>query len=164
MSHSFGKSSMDQYDTLHVDLQLTLTHAIALCEVDFSLIEGYRSPIKQFDYYKKGRKLNEKGKWVIVNSKQVITNVDGYNILGSHNHYPSKAVDIAIYIEGKPQLAYDPAHLAYVAACVIRSADILYSEGKITHKVRWGGDWNRNGDFTDSKLIDKPHLELYKPE
>lgn len=27
-------------------------------------------------------------------------------------------------------------------------------------KVRWGGDWNRNGDWRDEKSYDGPHFEL----
>lgn len=27
-------------------------------------------------------------------------------------------------------------------------------------KIRWGGDWNRNGDSKDEKFYDGPHFEL----
>jgi hypothetical protein len=36
-------------------------------------------------------------------------------------------------------------------------------EGLIQHKVRWGGNWDRDGDLADNTLYDRPHLEIYKP-
>ncbi|WP_232367585.1 M15 family metallopeptidase domain-containing protein [Alteromonas pelagimontana] len=44
--------------------------------------------------------------------------------------------------------------------CVARQ---LYAEGKITHLVRWGGDWDMDGQTLDQKFNDLPHFELYKP-
>jgi peptidoglycan L-alanyl-D-glutamate endopeptidase CwlK len=161
MNHIFGEASLKQLSTLHPDLRLIMTEAIKRCEVDFALVEGYRSPEKQFEYFKKGRALDQHGNWVVVNKRNVITNIDGYKIIGKHNYYPSIAVDIAAYVPDKPDLAYDPSHLSYIAGSIMRIAEQLYDEGKITHLVRWGGDWNVNGDFTDSNLCDKPHFEIY---
>ena len=42
--------------------------------------------------------------------------------------------------------------------------DDLYDQGVITHKLRWGGDWDKDGSTTDQNLNDLPHFELYKPE
>lgn len=164
MGHTFSESSQKQLDTLHLDLQLIMTEAIKRCEVDFALTEGYRSPEKQFEYYKKGRRPDSNGRWIVVNRRNIITNVDGYRVVGKHNHYPSIAVDIAVHVPGKPELTYDLSHLSFVAGSIMRIAEQLYDEGKITHKLRWGGDWNANGDFTDTTLPDKPHFEIYNDE
>jgi len=160
MSHTFGANSMKQHETLHNDLQLILDHTILKCAVDFSLIEGYRPPEKQFEYFKKGRKQQPDGSWVVVNKKDVITNIDGYKVKGKHNYNPSVAVDIAVYVPNKPKLAYDLSHLAYIAGCMITIANQLYEEGKIKHRLRWGGDWDRDGDLTDNILFDGPHFEI----
>lgn len=160
MAHSFGKASLVKLGTLHKDLQTVLNVAIQQCEVDFTITEGYRPPEKQFEYYKKGRKLGTDGKWIVVNPKGIITNVDGYKVKGNHNYNPSLAVDIAVFVPNKPGLTYDLAHLSYIAGSIMRIADSLYEKGDITHKIRWGGDWNFNGDFSDSRLPDKPHFEL----
>lgn len=162
MNKIFSESSLKQLETLHPDLQLIMTETLSRCEVDFMLVEGYRSPEKQFEYYKKGRRLDSNGKWIIADKRNIITNVDGFKIKGKHNHYPSIAVDIAVYVPGKSKLAYDLSHLSYVAGSLMRIAEELYKEGKITHKVRWGGDWNGNGDFSDTNLPDKPHFEIYR--
>jgi len=162
MAHSFGKASMKQYETLHNDLQLILDHAILKCAVDFSLVEGYRSPEKQFEYFKKGRKQQPDGSWIVVRQSDVITNVDGYKVKGSHGSNPSIAVDISVYVPDKPHLTYDLSHLAYIAGCMVTIADQLFEEGKIKHRLRWGGNWDRDGDLADNVLFDGPHFELIK--
>jgi peptidoglycan L-alanyl-D-glutamate endopeptidase CwlK len=162
-TRSFSNKSMIQYNTLHPDLQKILDVGIVRCLVDFSLIEGHRPPEKQFEYYKKGRTFVEGKDWIVTNKKQVITNVDGYKKKGKHNYNPSLAVDIAVYVPGKPQLTYDSIHLTYVAATLMCIAEELYEKGLITHKLTWGRDWDRDGDLSDNKLFDEPHLQLYKP-
>lgn len=160
--HTFGEESMKQYRTLHPDLQLILAHTLIGCEIDFSLTEGYRSPEKQFEYFKQGRIQDQGGNWIVANASKIITNVDGYKVIGLHNHNPSMAVDIAIHVPNKPALTYDKAHLAYLAGSMLRIADKLFTEKRITHKLRWGGNWEKDGDLTNSKLYDSPHFELYK--
>lgn len=163
MANSFSINSTKEYVTLHNDLQVIFNQAIAECNVDFSLTEGHRPVEKQFEYYKRGRKLVD-DKWIVSDSSKIITNVDGYKIKGNHNMCPSLAVDIAVYVKGKPNLTYDPAHLAYIAGTIMSIAVKLFKDKKITHKLRWGGDWNENGDLTDSRLPDMPHFEIYKPK
>lgn len=160
--HTFGQRSMKQYLTLHNDLQLILDWGIKYCAVDFTLIEGHRPPEKQMEYYKKGREFND-GRWKVVNQKAVITNVDGYHVKGKHNYNPSLAVDFAAYVPDKPQLTWDSIHLTYIGATLVLIADYLYTEGIISHKLRWGGNWDKDGDLADNRLYDRPHVELYKP-
>ena len=38
----------------------------------------------------------------------------------------------------------------------------LLEEGKITHDVRFGLDWNSNDLFEDQTFDDLPHFELIK--
>jgi peptidoglycan L-alanyl-D-glutamate endopeptidase CwlK len=61
-------------------------------------------------------------------------------------------------------LTWDEEHLTYVGATLMAVADILYQEGKIIHKLRWGGNWDQDGVILkDQKLWDRPHVELVKP-
>jgi len=39
-------------------------------------------------------------------------------------------------------------------------AEILYLQGAIRHKLKWGGNWDMDMDFYDSNFIDLPHFEL----
>lgn len=48
----------------------------------------------------------------------------------------------------------------FFAGVMVAIADRLYKEGEIQHKLRWGGDWDGDHDFKDSKFIDLPHFEL----
>jgi peptidoglycan L-alanyl-D-glutamate endopeptidase CwlK len=161
-THSFGNRSLKQYNTLHPDLQTILDWGIKYCRVDFSLHEGHRPPEKQFEYFKRGRKKVD-GQWVVENSKATITNVDGFNIKGKHNYSPSLAIDVTAYVPNKPQLAWDSIHLTYIGASLIMISELLYEQGVIQHILRWGGNWDRDGDLSDNRLYDRPHLELYKP-
>lgn len=162
LPHELGPKSKIQFDTLHPDLQEIVMGGLERCLVDFSLIEGHRPVQKQFEYFKKGREF-KKGRWEVVNEKWVITNIDGTYKKGKHNHNPSLAVDFAAYVPNKPKLAWDAIHLTYIGASLILIADLLYDEGVITHKLRWGGNWDKDGDLADNKLYDRPHVELYKP-
>jgi len=160
--HKLGKTSKKVFDTLHPDLQLILSWGLKYCAVDMSLYEGHRPQEKQFGYYKKGREFKN-GRWVVVNKKAVITNVDGYRIKGKHNYNPSHAVDFRAYVPGKEGVTWDSVHLTYIAASLVMVAEMLYLEGLISHKLRWGGNWDKDGDLDDNKLVDRPHVEIYEP-
>ncbi len=74
-----------------------------------------------------------------------------------HNSYPSLAVDFRAY----PWPKKEPkqwAALAYIAAHAIL---IGQEEGV---NIRWGGDWNQNGDLTDQSFNDLFHLEIVECE
>ena len=162
LPHNLGPKSKIQFDTLHPDLQEIIGFGLERCIVDFSLVEGHRPVEKQLEYFKKGREFKN-GRWEVVNKKATITNVDGHYIKGNHNYIPSRAVDFCAYVPDKPQLAWDAIHLTYIGATLILIADSLFTEGVITHKLRWGGDWDMDGDLADNRLYDRPHVELYTP-
>ena len=97
----------------------------------------------------------------IVNKKQVITYVDGYDKKGKHNYLPSLAVDICAHVPGKPELSWDLTHLTYISSNLIMISEFLHEQGIITHKLTWGANWDRDGDLADHKFYDRPHLEIY---
>jgi hypothetical protein len=41
-------------------------------------------------------------------------------------------------------------------------ARILHNIGLMQYDIRWGGDWDRDNDFSDQKLNDLCHFELIK--
>lgn len=105
---------------------------------DISLISGHRGKEEQNKLFRE-----RKSKLEFPQSK--------------HNQYPSLAVDFQPY----PYPKYNPklwAALAYVAAHAIK---IGQEEGVC---IRWGGDWNRNGDLTDQNFDDLFHLEIVECE
>ena len=162
LPHSLGNKSKLQYDTLHPDLQLIVDAALEYCVVDFSINEGHRPVKKQLEYFKKGREFKN-GRWEVVNKKAIITNVDGHYIKGKHNYLPSLALDFKAYVPEKPELTWDSVHLTYIGATMVMIAEVLFKDGEIEHKLRWGGNWDKDGDLADNKLYDRPHVELYTP-
>jgi len=157
---SFSDTSLQKKQTIDYDLQIILDESIRESQIDFGISEGYRSPEAQFILFKKGRKLID-GIWVVVNEKEVVTNIDGYTLKGNHNYYPSLAVDIFVHVEGKPNLRYDKVHLAYLGGLILTKANALFKRGIVTHKIRWGGNWDGDGELLyDQKLKDMPHFEI----
>lgn len=81
------------------------------------------------------------------------------------NHLPQAdgfihAVDAQCY----PINFNDEKSQIYFAGYVMAVADRLYAEGKMTHKLRYGGDWDGNTKITDGKpndsFSDLQHFEL----
>lgn len=104
--------------------------------IDFGIVEGHRSPERQM-------KLYQDGKTKTLQSK--------------HNLYPSHACDIII----SNQHAYDFSHLAYIAGVVQSTALRLKQQGKISHLVRWGGNWDNDKIIIkDQSFQDLVHFEL----
>ncbi|MEQ8685449.1 MAG: hypothetical protein RIE86_09155 [Imperialibacter sp.] len=164
MGHQFGRSSLIHLATCHEDMQAVMNLAIRRSRIDFGIAFGYRSLELQFELFKKGRKQDESGKWVVANRNEVVTNCDGFLVKSNHNQDPSPAADIYIYVPGEKQLTWDNEHLTYVAGVIQTCADELLEVGEISHKVVWGANWDDDGQIIyDHNLHDRPHFELQKP-
>ena len=116
--------------------------AISISDVDFGIAEGYRSVEDQQKYYREGK-----------------SKIDGITQKSKHNYNPSMAVDIYPYFDGKAQ--WEKEHSSYLAGLIHAIAEMLYNENEITHKVRWGGNWDMDGIILiDQSFDDRPHFEL----
>ena len=131
---SFGENSLNNLGTCHTDLQ-KIAH-LAIRFVDFSVVEGHRGQADQ-------NRMADEG-------KSHLRWPDG-----RHNTIPSKAMDIVPWPAG-----YDERAMLVLAGAVRLAADILLEEGEIGHGLRWGGDWDGDGDFRDNRLWDPWHFEL----
>jgi peptidoglycan L-alanyl-D-glutamate endopeptidase CwlK len=67
-----------------------------------------------------------------------------------HNQLPSLAVDIAPY----PIDWNDTKRFYYLAGLMKGCA------AKLGYKLRWGGDWDGDGDFKDQSFNDLVHFEI----
>lgn len=102
--------------------------------VDFSVLCGHRSEEDQTVALNTGR-----SKVAYPNSK--------------HNKLPSLAVDIAPY-----PIDWDNiARFAHLQGVIRGLAHLMGIE------IRLGGDWDMDGDITDHKFMDWPHIELVNP-
>lgn len=159
MGFQFGNKSKEKLATSHPDLQKIFLLAISRSRVDFGISEGHRSVEKQQAYYAIGRTTEL--------HRKPITNVDGVTQLGKHNYQPSLACDIFIWHNNKAireKIAWDHVHMAYIAGLLDSCARELLGEGKISHLIKWGANWDMDGiiDY-DQKFDDFPHFELVKP-
>lgn len=102
--------------------------------------EVYRSPERQFELYKKGRKQLPTGEWVVANKDEVVTNVDGYKNIGAHNYHPARAIDVAVVDNQTGKTIWEESHYK----CLVEIANGVGLES--------GGSWR--------SLKDWPHLQV----
>lgn len=139
----YGKTSQARLDTCHVDIKTIFDEVKKY--INASIFCGHRGKEDQNKAFADGL---SQLKWP--HSK--------------HNKIPSLAVDAGPYFvelsntDWKDELAF--AVFAGHVMCIARQ---LYKEGKITHLLRWGGDWDMDGRSRDERFRDLPHFELYKP-
>lgn len=158
---SFGKGSKKQLDTLDTRLKSILIEAIKI--IDFTIVEGHREKEKQNEYF-----------------ARELTTVKFPN--SKHNSNPSKAVDIAPYVNGKGIVWHsDPELLEYIKECTgddfSKDKEFLeflenikrwfylkgiikgigHSQGVV---IRGGEDWDRDNNFEDQSFDDLPHFEI----
>lgn len=130
---TWGRKSKKVYDTLDPRLQEWCTR-VRDEVVDLSLICGYRDRLTQTEAFENGF------------SKVQYPD-------GKHNKIPSLAVDLQPY----PYPTHDAkvwGALGYIAG---RGEVIATDMGII---LRWGGDWDQDGDLTDQTFDDLFHWEL----
>lgn len=137
---AFGNTSNNRLETCHRDLQLIFRTVVK--KYDCSIFCGHRNKQDQNKAFADG--LSEV-MWPDSN----------------HNDMPSMAVDAGPYfIELKNTSWEDAKAFSYFAGYVKRVAEELLEKGLITHRLRWGGDWDGDGQTLDQKFHDLPHFEL----
>lgn len=127
--YRFSQHSEEQLATCHEDLQKVLRKVIE--RVDFTVLEGYRSPARQDKLFADGVTKARAGKSL-------------------HNRSPSRAVDLAPY----PINWHRTDRFTYLAGYVVATA------ASMGIALRWGGDWDVDGELTDNVFDDLVHFEL----
>lgn len=129
MKYNFSQRSLDNLK--NVDERLVRICNELIKRVDYTVIEGFRTPERQKELYDKG-----------------LSKIDGITKKGKHNYSPSLAIDIIPYKKG---------HNPFDGS---KESDIMFNnlakEFKQVAKelginITWGGDW---------KFIDKPHFQI----
>ena len=127
--YEFSQRSLDNLK--NVDERLIRICNELIKRIDFTVIEGFRTPERQKELYDKG-----------------FSKIDGISKKGKHNYSPSLAIDIIPYKKG---------HNPFDGS---KESDIMFDnlakEFKQVAKelginITWGGDW---------KFIDKPHFQI----
>lgn len=143
--NTWNARSNAQALTLHRDLRLVMGDALRMSDVPFQLVQGGRTVEQQRAYFAAGKsKVNPDAYALPSDLYAAAKHVTGPGM-------PlSRAVDIII--DGpKP---YDMSHLCYVAGVVLTCARMRGI------RVRWGANWDSDGELFEQKFIDAPHFEL----
>jgi peptidoglycan L-alanyl-D-glutamate endopeptidase CwlK len=101
---------------------------------DITIVTGHRGEQEQNQMFELGR---SKVKWPN----------------GKHNTFPSKAIDFQPYPYPQTEAALRE-DLSYIAGLFV---GIAASKGR---KLRWGGDWDRDGETEDNGFDDLFHIEI----
>ena len=136
---SFSATSLAHLATCHADLRAVFTEVVK--HRDCTVIEGLRTAEQQAEYLRTGRSKTT--------SSKHLRQPDG----------TSHAADVAPY----PVDWSDGKAFALFAGYVIATADQMRLAGQITHRIRWGGDWDDDGNVREHSFFDGPHFELVTP-
>lgn len=132
---AYSVKSRERLNSCHRDLRMIFNAVIQ--HYDNSILCGHRDEASQMAAYNSGK---SKVKWPN----------------GKHNKTPSMAVDAAPY----PINWQDRERLHMFAGYVLGVADMLHAQGLITHRLRWGGDWDMDTEVSDNGFDDCVHFEL----
>jgi hypothetical protein len=73
------------------------TSTSSVCQVNILSLAAYIARLRSnWSCLKKDESLGSDGKWYIQDKSKIVTNVDGYKILGAHNYKPARAIDVAV--------------------------------------------------------------------
>lgn len=133
----YSTISKSRLATCHEDLQTLFNEVIKY--YDCSIVYGHRGEIAQNQAYAEGK---SQLKWP--NSK--------------HNKWPSLAVDAAPY--ERTAIDWGKLQSSNFAGFVLGIAAMLFAEGKITHRIRSGADWDMDNDVDDTTFWDACHFEI----
>ena len=129
-NHVWGRGSQRELAT--VDPQLVELCDRVLQLRDITIIQGHRTKDEQDRFFAEG---TSKVEWP--NSK--------------HNKYPSQAVDVQPSPYNEETLRED---LSYIAGLFVGIGESMGLD------IRWGGDWDEDGETADNSFDDLFHFEL----
>jgi len=147
---NFGKRSREQLDTCSPQIKALMKRVVE--NFDISILEGHRDQERQDKLYDEGK------------SKLKYPE-------GNHNNMPSNAVDIQPY-PFNPKSPKAKIELAIMAGYVravfdaVKTKDYDRTDYDVDwielerYKLRWGGDWDSDGDLDDQTFDDYYHFEI----
>lgn len=138
----FGGGSQEKLKKVHPKMKCVVEKALSFGVLDFSVIEGIRTDERQAKLFAEGK-----------------SQLDGINKKSKHQPDEvgfSQAVDLLPYpaeINGV-NVWNDSSRFHILAGLMYAAASEL---GVV---IRWGGDWDSDGNNKDSNFDDLPHFEL----
>ena len=135
LKHTFGEKSEAHLATVVNDLRLICRDALEICPFDLTVTCGRRSKEDQEAAVREGR---SKVHWPH----------------GNHNVQDEDALARAVDIHPYP-IDFKDTRRYYILAGVMLSQAKKYGT-----TLRWGGDWDGDGQLTDQAFNDLPHYEI----
>ena len=125
---------------LHPDLLWVIREALSTQIMDFSVVEGLRTPERQAELLRKGATKTLKSKHLL--------QPDGYG--HAADLYPSP-IDMAKVNAGNAAEISRFGVLAGIIKTLAKQKGI---------SITWGADWNNDGKTLDHSFFDAPHIEI----
>lgn len=132
MPYSFGKRSLRAREELMKPLQILVDNVIL--EYDFTILDAQRGRAEQEKAFKGGFSKAHFGD-------------------SAHNFEPAVAMDLAPY----------PIDFSQAGVPKFRALAkiVMFTANRLDIPVRWGGDWDMDGDWRDERFLDWGHFELH---
>ena len=134
MGFKLGKTSLARLQGVDETLVNVVKRAIEISEVDFTVMEGVRTLERQRELYAQGR--TAPGKIVTWTMKS--------------RHIEGKAVDLVPY----PLDWNDLEKFNKIKDAMFQAAK------ELDVNLRWGADWDGDGNYREKGEYDSPHFEL----
>lgn len=141
MAYRFSQKSEDRLKNLHPGMVRVVRRALSFQVMDFTVLETLRDEARQELLVKSGASKT-------MNSRH-LANADGLAEAVDLLPYPYNVNGVDVW-DDKQRFAV-LAGLMYAAAALENVP------------VRWGGDWDGDGNNADSAFHDMPHYELRRP-
>ena len=138
MVYRFSQKSEDRLQTLHPDMRRVVRRALSFQVMDFTVLETLRDEARQEIMVKNGASKT-------MDSRH-LANEDGLAEAADLLPYPYNVNGVDVW-QDKQRFAV-LAGLMYAAAALENVP------------IRWGGDWDFDGNNADSAFHDMPHFEL----
>lgn len=143
MSYRLGSASLKRLDGVHPYL-VSVVHGVMDMQVmDFSVIEGVRTLEKQKEYVANGVSKT-------LNSKHLIQPDGNGHAVDLYPH----PINMEKVNKGDAREIVRFGLLAGLMISVAKSKGII---------VKWGADWDLDGETLDHSFFDAPHFELVLP-
>ncbi|GAB2493865.1 M15 family metallopeptidase [Arenimonas alkanexedens] len=151
---AFGKTSRARLDTVHPDLQRVVARALDLSPIDFMVLEGVRTPERQRELYGQGR-TTAQCTAAGISVKYAKPHLQKVTWTLRSNHFAAadglgRAVDLVPWpVDWRDLAKFDAIATAMYSAAA-----------ELGIGIRWGANWDGDGNWREHGETDSPHFEL----
>jgi peptidoglycan L-alanyl-D-glutamate endopeptidase CwlK len=145
MGYGLGERSRKNLEGVHPKLIDVVERAIELTEQDFFVNEGVRTMERQKELYAQGRtKPGPKVTWTL-----------------NSNHFKNPNTGFGHAVDVYPFPYKDVNSKAYAAKQMVVAKAMLKAAHELNIPIRWGADWDMDGNYGERGEGDSPHFELW---